>query len=136
MAERQIINIFIFQIVQADIFGLVLAIIAPDLSMQCHDIVIIMIQNKGIVDNRTVLRGKFHTGNYNISITVRFPRILKKQQILWNFFNAIEKIVTVADTLLVSNKSPAIKITRTSFFDAYSTILVNVRKISLLRSLA
>ena len=69
--------------------------------MQCHDIVIIMIQNKGIVNNRTVLRGKLHTGNYNISITVRFPRILKKQQILRDFFHTVEEIITVVIALQI-----------------------------------
>ena len=88
-----------------------------------------------VSENKSRLSGTSSSLERKLSLSW-FPLRYKKS--IWGCVQIMSLTVlrANADTFRVSNRSPDIMIRRTPVFSAYSTIRVNVRMISLLRSLA
>ena len=95
MSQRQIINIFIFQLIQADILCLCATCIISRLSVHHDNIEIFMSQHKGIVNGRPVVLREFDSADHYISIPVGSPCIGKQKQIVRHFLQLGKEIVTV-----------------------------------------
>ena len=95
MSQRQIINIFIFQLVQADILCLCAACIISRLSVHHDNIEIFMPQHKGIVNGRPVVLRELDSADHYISIPICSPCIGKQKQIVRYFLQLGKEIVTV-----------------------------------------